>query len=102
LNARLFYSFVGFLVLAVLAGCAKPRYVVYHRLTGTCEGACGYYLACKRSDDERAREACVAECREIFSTSETLKDFERLECEDAIAFVEGSSGRGPGEAAPRD
>jgi hypothetical protein len=97
LHSRLFHSLVGFLLLSVLAGCAKPRYVVYRRLTGTCEGACDYYLACKRSDDDTARQACVAECREIFATAETLKDFERLDCEDAIAFVEGSSGRGPGE-----
>jgi len=84
-------------LLVLLAGCAKPRYVVYRRVTGTCEGACSYYLACKRSDDSVAHAACVNECREIFDSSETLKEFERLECKDAVAFVEGSSGRGPGE-----
>ncbi len=85
-------------MLALLAGCAKPRYVVYRQVTGTCDGACSYYLACKRSDDKAAHDACVVECQEVFSSTETLKDFERLECEDVIAFVEGSSGRGPGES----
>lgn len=84
-------------LLVVLAGCAKPRYIVYRKVTGTCEGACSYYLACKRSDDQIAHQSCVSECQEIFSSAETIKDFERLECEDAVAFVEGDSGRGPGE-----
>jgi len=45
--------------------------------------------------------SCVAECTEIFiedgePDTESLKEYERLSCSDAVAFVEGSSGRGPG------
>ncbi len=72
----------------------------YVRFTGTCEGACNHYLSCKSArgqyPGDKTRVACEAECAEIFSTSEPIIVFESLTCEDTIAFVEGSSGRGPG------
>lgn len=74
--------------------------------TGTCEGACRHYTSCKGTSDRGVRDACIQECTEIFiedgeADTESLKEFERLSCEDAVAFVEGSSGRGPGEAERR-
>jgi len=89
------------LLLTLLAGCPRPR-VGDGRVTGTCEGACGHYMACKRVDEPATREACLSECREIFSSSETLREFERLDCEDVIGFVEGQSGRGPGQASVQE
>jgi hypothetical protein len=67
------------------------------RLTGTCEGACDHYLRCKRSHDGAARTACVSECREVFHDTDSLRAFESLECRDVIEYVEGDSGRGPGQ-----
>jgi hypothetical protein len=75
-----------------LDGAWKPR-----RLTGTCEGACDHYLGCKRASDAGRRAACVAECHEVFADAESLRGFESLECRDAIWYVEGDSGRGPGQ-----
>jgi hypothetical protein len=48
-------------------------------------------------------DSCVRECSNIFVNdgeidAESLKEFEQLECADAIAFVEGASGRAPGES----
>lgn len=82
-------------------GCVRQRTgTIFHRPTGTCGGACAHYLACKaeRGHDvtESSRQACELECADVFSGTEPLVAFESLSCEDAIAFVEGESGRGPG------
>jgi hypothetical protein len=79
---------LGLALAAAIAGCMKsgtPR-----RLTGTCGGACDYYLACKHNDDPAARKQCVIECREMFSDARSLKAFEGLTCKDAIEFVDGT------------
>jgi hypothetical protein len=88
--------------LAIAGGCRfdgawRPR-----RLTGTCEGACDHYLSCKRSGDSAARTACVAECREVFQDTESLRAYESLECTDAVEYVEGDSGTGPGTVVVGD
>lgn len=90
----------------LLASCVRRAPVVqYERLTGTCEGACNYYLACKQAEgdeiSENTQQACVLECNEVFNSKEPIVAFESLACEDAVAFVEGSSGRAPGEPPVR-
>jgi hypothetical protein len=79
-----------------------PR-IHYQQLTGTCDGACEYYLACKQYGGDPVSEpmhhACVSECGEVFSSRDSIMAFESLTCEDAVGFVEGSSGRAPGERA---
>lgn len=76
----------------------------YPQLTGTCAGACEYYLECRQESGEPVSEsmhdACVRECNEVFGSSDSIMAFESLVCEDAVAFVEGSSGRAPGEPIP--
>lgn len=71
---------------------------------GTCEGACEHYTECRGGGDPALLDGCVAECRTIFETDGevdggSLREFEDLECGDAIAFVEGAGGRRPGAAA---
>jgi hypothetical protein len=87
-------------VLAVLSGCvAHGRSSVRQyaaEVTGSCEGACDHYLSCKSSESAAAHDACVTECEEIYEDPFTLAHFESLECVEAIQFVEGPSGRGPG------
>jgi hypothetical protein len=91
------------LVVALAAACARhPRPERPRLTTGTCDGACRHYMSCKGQDDQRVFDACVAECREIFmdgddADRDSLRAYERLSCPDATAFVEGASGRGPGE-----
>lgn len=81
--------------------CVRQRAgTMFHRPTGTCGGACAHYLACKAERghevNDSSRRTCELECAEVFSGVEALVAFESLSCEDAIAFVEGKSGRGPG------
>ena len=89
-------------LVAVLSGACASRGPgpKFGRPTGTCAGACELYLWCKAENGqpvaERDRKTCELECPEVFSGAEPLAAFESLSCEDAIAFVEGQSGRGPG------
>ena len=91
------------LCIALLAAsglsCIRRNYVVHHRVRPTCEAACDYYLACKQSQNQRVLTACVTECREFFTDKDALREFQRLECEAAVSFIEGSSGRPPGSVA---
>ena len=87
------------LALATLLSCGGHPYVVHHRVRPTCDAACDYYLACKSSNSNKIRTACVSECQEFFTDHDTLREFQRLRCPDAVAFIEGSSGRPPGSAA---
>jgi hypothetical protein len=98
---RISFALVLGLIAALSGACAhRGRGPRFAGPTGTCVGACDYYLWCKaqRGEDvsERDRSACELECPEVFSGAEPLAAFESLTCEDAIAFVEGDSGRGPG------
>ena len=68
----------------------------------SCEAVCDYYAACRKLEDKAVRTACVAECKDIYyedgkRDSRSLRQFQRLECTEAVAFIEGSSGRPPGK-----
>jgi hypothetical protein len=90
-------ALLGILLGASIASCRLEGTWRQRRLTGTCEGACDHYLACKRRGDQASRTACVAECREVFQDEESLRAYESLECRDAVEYVEGESGRGPAD-----
>jgi hypothetical protein len=87
--------------LAVLStGCyrdARQGHSMSFRMaqaTGTCEGACQHYLGCKGESSAETRATCLAECQEIFvfegeEDRTSLRDFEGLQCESAVAFVDG-------------
>jgi hypothetical protein len=81
---------VGGLVLAaLLAGCVV-RQLVGPRLTGTCDGACTHYLACKGGGGDTERQRCRAECPEVFSDRDSLMAFESLSCVNAVEYVDGT------------
>ncbi len=83
-----------------MASCIRLSQTRRHpgRPTGTCPGACAHYLDCKGTpDDEHTYNACVSECRATYDDPQFLVSYERLSCPDAVAFIEGDSGRGPGE-----
>ena len=91
----------------LVASCAwRPSsYSGPREITGSCPGACRHYVRCKDSSEPALHDACVAECRVIFEEDgepdvATLGMFEQLQCPDAIGFVEGTSGRGPGATPP--
>ncbi len=81
----------------VVAGCLRAQQVRRRQLTGTCNGACGYYMSCKGSDDPALYQACVGECGEVFSDPVSIQAFESLYCADAIAYIEGPGGHEPGQ-----
>ena len=86
-------------VVALSAGCVRSASRTHHVHRGTCEGACAHYIDCKESGDEAAYQACVLDCPNVFVDAESLRAFEAMSCEATLDFVEGDSGRGPGEAA---
>ena len=96
------FAFVIAIVMAVGCGASFGR----QRASGapTCEAVCDYYTGCRNIEARATLEACVTECREIFyedgePDKRSLRQFQRLECSEAIGFVEGSSGRPPGSPA---
>ncbi len=88
------------LAVIALSGCFKSHYVTRRKLTGTCSGACNYYLTCKGSNDQVLYQACLSECGQVFSDAVSLAAFESLYCADLIAYIEGPSGREPGQPLP--
>jgi hypothetical protein len=90
----LLFALVG---LALTVSCLRSQHRRSYRPSGTCASACDYYLSCKDKDDDRdAVRSCIIECRDVFSDKDSLRAFERLSCDEAIAYVEGPSGRTPG------
>lgn len=59
------------------------------RLTGTCDGACSHYVACKPGHPKTDGDRCRRECPEVFSDSESLMMFESLSCHDVVEYVDG-------------
>jgi hypothetical protein len=95
---------MGWIAALAATGCLSSGAVRRHpgRPTGTCGGACAYYLDCKgQASDDGVFRACVDECRAIYEDPFMLASYERLRCEDAISFIEGASGRGPGWTSQR-
>jgi hypothetical protein len=58
---------------------------------------CAHYQGSPQ--DDRLYATCVDECREIYEDPQVLVEYERLRCDDAVAFIEGESGRPPGSLA---
>jgi hypothetical protein len=87
----------GAVALVIGAGCVKRQTAGSSPITGTCEGACEHYTSCKRTDDPKMLRECVRDCTAIYTDdrgvedTETLGLFERLDCEAAVSFVEGST-----------
>jgi hypothetical protein len=92
---RRYRALLAALAVAMVAGALSAcltRIVSSRRLTGTCDGACAHYLACKAERTERAEAACIADCQQVFSDADSLRAFESLSCEDAVEYVDGAGG----------
>ena len=89
------------LAIASVSGtsCVKRQTAGSSAISGSCEGACRHYVSCKRSNDPSLLRECVRDCASIYTDdtgaedAETLGLFERLDCEEAVSFVEGSTAR---------
>ena len=90
---------------ASCAHYAQPQPVLSYSAPGTCQGACDHYLTCKDDGRPDVFRQCVVECRDIFVSHGqpdrgSLRDFEELDCEDTVAFVEGTGGGPPAPVRP--
>jgi hypothetical protein len=92
------------LVLPVIAlattGCLRYTRTQTFAPSGSCTGACDHYLDCKEANSEAARDTCLIECEQIFvykgePDRASLQDFEELDCDAAVAFVDGDGGQKP-------
>jgi hypothetical protein len=77
------------LAIAALSASCLARLATTRRLTGTCDGACDHYLACKDARTPAAEQSCVAECHQVFADEDSLRAFESLSCLDAVEYVDG-------------
>lgn len=80
---------LGLLIAFAVASCIVKR-LTTPRLTGTCEGACAHYVACKPGHPEGDRARCESECPEVFSDRDSIMGFESLSCKDAVEYVDGA------------
>ena len=75
-------------IAAALTGCLI-RGLTGPRYTGTCDGACEHYVACKADHHEADRQRCRAECPTVLADRDAAIAFESLSCTDAVEFIDG-------------
>ena len=83
---------LGVVIAVVLASCIVRRLTGPH-LTGTCEGACDHYIECKPSHSDADAKRCRSECPDVFSDRQTLMEYERMSCQNAVEYVDGTPAR---------
>ena len=81
---------LGLLIAVTMASCIVNR-LTGPRLTGTCDGACQHYVACKSGKADGVR--CRAECPDVFADRDSLMAFESLSCKNAVEYVDGQSAK---------
>lgn len=90
---------LGVIVALVIASCMTPRRVNAPRLTGTCEGVCAHYIACKPGHPEDDRARCETECPIVFGADrDALMSFESLSCRNAVEYIDGMPSQTAGAA----
>jgi hypothetical protein len=82
--------FLASVLAMVVTGCIVHR-LTGPRLTGTCEGACNHYVACKPGHPEPDRARCRLECPQVFSDADSLMAYESLACPEAVEYVDGAA-----------
>ncbi len=79
---------LGIVIAAMFASCVVNR-LMGPRLTGTCDGACAHYVACKPGHSDMDRKQCTLECPEVFGDRDSLMAYESLTCPNAIEYIDG-------------
>jgi hypothetical protein len=90
------WSGVGVLLLAAInagPGCAIRTILIGRTNTGTCDGACDRYQECSAAPSPTPRYQCLAECPDALGQANSIREFESLECEDVVRFVDGPRAR---------
>lgn len=82
----------GLVLSLLITGCIVKR-LHSPRLTGTCEGACDHYIACKDGHSDADGQRCRAECPDVFSDPDSIMAYESLSCRDAVEYIDGTAKR---------
>lgn len=90
----------GSLILPACGAGMAPRRDLRSE-PGTCEIACDHYEYCKGAPDAQREQACLTDCRTIFSEDghvdgDSLRQLEELSCSQLLSFIEGPDARAPG------
>ena len=89
---------LGLLIAFTVASCIVKR-LGSPQLTGTCDGACAHYNACKPGHPEADRARCLSECPQVFSDRDSIMGYESLACKDAVEYVDGNAAMTAGTPA---
>ena len=81
---------LGTVIAIALASCIVKR-LTGPRITGTCDGACAHYVECKSGHLQADADRCQKECPDVFSDRDALAEFERMSCQDAVEYVDGTA-----------
>lgn len=84
--------------LAFLACSHQVRPSRLRTQHATCEATCDYYQYCRGDQNQRRYDACIADCRSIFSEDgefdrNSLIDLQQLDCKDLLSYIEGDERR---------
>jgi hypothetical protein len=79
---------LGTAIAAALGSCIVRRFTG-PTLTGTCAGACDHYVECKPGHADADGRRCRAECPDVFSDRESLMEYEKMSCQNAVEYVDG-------------
>lgn len=80
---------LGLGIAFLIASCIVKRFTS-PQLTGTCDGACAHYVACKPGHPEADRTRCQSECPDVFTDRDSLMGYESLSCKDAVEYIDGA------------
>jgi hypothetical protein len=80
---------IGTLIASALGSCIVRRFTG-PRLTGTCDGACDHYIECKPEHSDTDAQRCRSECPEVFSDRQSLMEYEKMSCQNAVEYVDGT------------
>lgn len=86
------------LSLAIVACSRQVRPSRLRTQHATCEATCDYYQYCRGDRSERRYDACMADCRNIFSEDgefdrNSLIGLQQLSCKDLLSYIEGEDRR---------
>ena len=90
---------LGLLIALTIASCIVKR-LGSPQLTGTCDGACAHYIACKPGHPEADRATCLTECPQVFSDRDSIMGYESLACPDAVEYIDGNAAKTAGTPVP--
>jgi hypothetical protein len=83
---------LGIAIAMLIASCVVHQ-LMGPRITGTCDGACDHYIACKPGHSDVDKKRCKNECPDVFTDRDSLMAFESLSCPNAVEYVDGATTR---------